>query len=135
MTATGVQVPSGKVKWFNAEKGFGFLSRDDGGDVYVHRSALPPGVTELKPGSRVEFGIAQGRRGEQALQVKLLDPLPSLVEAHRRPPEELHGLVDDMIKLLEAEVLPDLRRGRYPERKHARKMAEVVHAVARELEA
>ncbi len=127
-------MPTGKVKWFDVEKGFGFLSRDDGGDVFVHKGALPPGVTELKPGARVEFGVAEGRKGEQALSVKLLDPIPSVVAAHRRPAEELHGMVEDMIKVLEAKVQPDLRRGRHPDRKTARKIAEMVHAVARELE-
>ena len=127
-------MPTGKVKWFDVEKGFGFLSRDDGGDVFVHKGALPAGVSELKPGARVEFGVAEGRKGEQALSVKILDPLPSVVAAHRRPAEELHGMIEDMIKVLEAKVQPDLRRGRHPDRKAARKIAEMVHAVARELE-
>ncbi len=127
-------MPSGKVKWFDVEKGFGFLSRDDGGDVFVHKGALPQGVAELKPGARVEFGVAAGKRGEQALSVQVLDPVPSLQAAARRPAEELHGLIEDMIKVIEAKVQPDLRRGRYPERKSAQKVAEMVHAVARELE-
>ena len=66
-------MPTGKVKWFDAEKGFGFLSQEDGPDVYVRSDALPDGVTTLKSGTRVEFGIAQGRRGDQALQVRVLD--------------------------------------------------------------
>jgi CspA family cold shock protein len=128
-------VPSGKVKWYDAEKGFGFLTRDDGGDVYVHSSALPTGVESLHGGQRVEFGVAEGRRGEQALSVRVLDPLPSLAAATRRPADELHGMIEDMIKVLEARVQPALRKGRYPDRQAARKVAEVVHAVARELEA
>jgi cold shock protein len=128
-------VPSGKVKWFDADKGFGFIAQDGGEDVHVRASALPSGVATLKPGQKVEFGVADGRRGPQALQVTLLDAPPSMVAATRRPAEELHGLVDDMIKLLESKALPDLRRGRYPDRAIGARMAQVLRAVASELEA
>lgn len=126
-------MPSGKVKWYDPDRGFGFLSREEGGDVYVHASALPQGVT-LRPGQRVEFGVAEGRRGEQALSVQVLDALPSLAAAARRPAEELHGLIEDMIKLLESKVQPELRRGRYPDKRMAHTVADVVRAVAGELE-
>ena len=127
-------VPTGKVKWYDSEKGFGFVTQDGGEDVYVRSSALPPGIPGLKAGQRIEFGVADGRRGPQALSVRLLDPPPSVVEARRRPAEELHGLVEDMIKLLEAKVMPDLRRDRYPDRKTTKMIAEVVRGVARELD-
>ena len=127
-------MPTGRVKWYDTEKGFGFLTRDEGGDVFVHKAALPDGVDELKPGQRVDFGVVEGRKGNQALAVKLLDSPPSVAELRRRPPEELHGLIEDMIKVLEAKVMPDLRRGRFPDRKATKKVAELVHAVARELE-
>lgn len=128
-------MPTGKVNWFNAEKGFGFLSRDDGGDVFVHKDALPTGVDTLKPGARVEFGVAEGRRGEQALSVRVLDPVPSVVRATRRPADELHGMVEDMIKVLEAKVQPGLRRGRYPDRRTGKQIGELLRAVAGELDA
>jgi CspA family cold shock protein len=132
--ADGELVPTGKVKWFSPEKGFGFLSRDEGDDVFVHRDALPAGVTELKPGQRVEFGVAQGRRGEQALSVRVLDPLPSLVKAQRKPPDELAVIVEDVIKLLDG-VSDALHRGRHPDRSASRKVATVLRAVADDLEA
>jgi cold shock protein len=134
-------VPTGKVKWYDAEKGFGFLSQEDGEDVYIRSSALPAGVEGLKSGQRVEFGVASGRRGPQALSLKLIDPPPSPLRPrhphveHKHTPDELHGMVEDMITLLESAVQPELRKGRYPDRKVARRVSEVVRAVARELDA
>ncbi len=127
-------VPTGRVKWYDAEKGFGFVSQDGGEDVYIRKTALPQGIEALKTGQRLEFGVADGRRGPQALSVRLLDPPPSVAEARRHPAEELHGLIEDMIKLLEAKVQPDLRRGRYPDRRNTKRIAEVLRAVARDLD-
>jgi CspA family cold shock protein len=132
-------VPTGKVKWYDPAKGFGFLSQDGGDDVYVHKSVLPAGVDEVKPGQRVEFGIAQGKRGEQALSVRILDPLPSVTRAtaaaNRREPDELHGMIEDMVKVLDTQVQADLRRGRYPDRKTGKQIAEILRSIASELDA
>ena len=76
-------MPTGKVKWYDADKGFGFLSQEDGEDVYVRSSALPEGVEDLKAGQKVEFGLASGRRGPQALSVTLIDAPPSLTRTRR----------------------------------------------------
>ncbi len=127
-------MPTGKVKWYDTEKGFGFLSRDDGGDVFVHSSALPAGVPALKPGSRVEFGIVDGRRGEQALTVTLLDPVPSVSAGTRKSADDMSVIVEDLIKLLDG-VGNGLRRGRYPDKSVAGKTAAVLRAVADDLDA
>ena len=127
-------MPTGRVKWYDTGKGFGFLTRDDGGDVFVPKTALPDGVDELKPGQRVDFGVVESRKGNQALGVQLLDSPATVSELRRRPAEELHGLIEDLIKVLETAVMPDLRRGRYPDKKVARKYAELLHGVAKELE-
>ena len=127
-------MPTGKVKWFNADKGFGFLAEDGGEDVFVHRDALPSGVTELKPGQRVEFGVVQGRKGNQALSVRELDPVPSVVRATRKPPEEMAPLVEDLIKMLD-QTSNALRRGRYPDRGESRKIAALLRAFADNLDA
>jgi CspA family cold shock protein len=122
------------VKWYDAEKGYGFVTSDEGGDVFLPRNALPSGVTELKSGQKIEFGLIEGRKGSQALGVSLVDAPPSVTALRRRPAEELHGVIEDMIKVLEAKVQPELRRGRFPDKRTAQKVSQVVHAVARELE-
>lgn len=126
-------LPTGKVKWFNSEKGFGFLSRDDGGDVFVHSSVLPAGVDALKPGQRVEFGVVAGQRGDQALSVIVLDPAPSVAAAQRRKPDELASIVQDLTTLLE-NVTQQLERGRYPDKAHGSKIADMLRAVADQLD-
>ena len=130
-------VPTGKVKWYDADKGFGFLSQDDGADVYVRAEALPPGVTTLKAGTRVEFGIAQGRRGDQALQVRVLDAPASVARnqrnAQRKRPEDMVTIVEDLIKMLEG-VEETYRRGRHPDSKTAAPVAKLLRALADQLE-
>ncbi|TXL61713.1 cold shock domain-containing protein [Cerasibacillus terrae] len=64
---------TGKVKWFNAEKGFGFIEREDGDDVFVHFSAIEgEGFKTLEEGQDVEFEIVEGNRGPQAANVTKL---------------------------------------------------------------
>lgn len=64
----------GTVKWFNAEKGFGFIAQDGGGpDVFVHYSAInAQGYRQLEEGQRVDFAVTQGQKGPQADAVTLL---------------------------------------------------------------
>ena len=130
-------MPTGKVKWYDPEKGFGFLSREDGDDVYVRSSALPEGVTTLKAGSRVEFGILSGRRGDQAHQVRVLDAPPSVAKnqraAQRKKPEDMVPIVEDLIRLLE-NASQAYRHGRHPDPKTTRPLAERLRALADELE-
>ena len=129
-------MPTGKVKWYDPEKGFGFLSRPDGDDVYVRSSALPEGVTTLKTGTRVEFGILSGRRGDQAHQVRILEA-PSVSHAqraaHRRKPEEMVPIVEDLIRLLDG-IGEAYRHGRHPDPKTAKPTAKLLRALADELE-
>ena len=123
----------GKVRFYDAEKGFGFISKDDGGDVYVRASVLPAGVTSLKPGQKVEFGVVEGRRGEQALSLRLVDAPPSLSKALRKKPEQMTVIVEDLIKLLDG-IGNGYRHGRYPDAKHSAQIAQLLRSVADELE-
>jgi cold shock protein len=126
-------VPIGKVKWFDTEKGFGFLATDEGQEVFLHASALPAGVKEVKAGTRMEFGIAEGRRGAQALSVRIIDAKPSVAKATRKPAEDMAIITEDLIKLLDA-ISNGLRKGRYPDKAHAAKVAAVLRRVADDLD-
>ena len=129
-------MPTGKVKWYDSDKGYGFLARDDGGEVFVHSSALPSGTTSLRQGQRVEFGVAEGRRGAQALQVRILEPPPTVAAATkqaRKKPDEMILLVEDLIKLLD-DVSTTYRRGKHPDARDAKKIAAVLRAVADDVE-
>jgi cold shock protein len=130
-----VLVPTGKVKWYDAEKGFGFLARDDGGEVFVHSSALPAGTTALGKGQRVEFGIVEGRKGAQALQVRLLEAPPAVAAAKhpRKKPDEMIPIIEDLMKLLDG-ISDDYRRGKHPDPKEAKQIAALLRAVAGDLE-
>jgi len=127
-------MPTGRVRYYDAEKGFGFLTKDDGGeDVYVRSSALPAGLTTLKRGQKVEFGVMEGKKGEQALSLRVIDAPPSLSKATRKSPETMAVIVEDLIKMLDG-IGNGYRHGRHPDQKHAAKTAQVLRAVADELE-
>jgi CspA family cold shock protein len=130
-------VPTGKVRFYDADKGFGFISEDSGADVFLHANALPEGVTTLKKGVRVEFGIVEGRKGAQALSVKILDPVQSVAANKsaqtRRTPEELVVIIEDVVQLLDG-VGEGYRAGRRPDRKLASNVARALRGLADELE-
>ncbi len=126
-------MPTGKVRFYDSAKGFGFLSKEDGGDVYVRSSALPAGVTALKPGQRVEFGVVEGRRGEQALSIRLLETPPSLARQSRKSPDDMAVITEDLIKMLDS-ISNGYRRGRHPDPRFGKKVATVLRAVADELD-
>lgn len=122
-------MPAGKIRWFDAKKGYGFITSDDGEDVFMPKTALPAGVTTLRKGARVEFSRVDGRRGPQAMDVVVLGPAPSLVKATRPKADDMAIIVEDLIKLLDS-AGNSLRRGRYPSNQESHKLATMLRVVA-----
>ena len=86
----------------------------------------------LRPGTKVDFGIVDGRRGKQALSVTILET-PSVAKGSRKPADDMAVIIEDVIKLLDG-MSGQLRRGRYPSDDMARKGAAVLRAVADDLD-
>lgn len=123
-------MPVGKVKWYDPEKGFGFVTNPGSEDVFIGKTALPEGVDHLFPGQRIDYEFVAGRKGPQVFRMKLIDK-----PVHKYTPEELVKLIADMVTILETKVSTDLQAGRWPDHQTGRKLAEVMRVVAKELEA
>ena len=129
-----MMMPTGRVKWFSLEKGFGFIASEEGDDVFLPATSLPAGVTSVKPGTRLEFGVADGRRGPQALSVSILEAPPSLVASSRINPDDLAAIIEDAIKILDR-VGNGLRHGRHPSTNEAERLGKVLRGIADQIEA
>lgn len=123
-------MPTGRVKWFDSAKGFGFVTADDGEQVFLHSSALPADA-EVKPGTRLDFDIVDGRKGKQVLKARIVES--PAAKRMRRDPDKTASMIDDVIRLLD-DTSTGLRRGRYPDPAHSHKVAEVLRAIADDLE-
>ena len=126
-------MPTGRVKWFSLEKGFGFISSDEGEDVFLPATSLPSGVTTVKPGTKLEFGVADGRRGPQALSVTIVEAPPSLAAGARINPDDLAAIIEDAIKILDR-VGNGLRHGRHPSPHDAERLGKVLRGIADQIE-
>lgn len=127
-------MPAGKVRFYDEAKGFGFITGEDGVDVFLHVSALPVGAAAPKPGTRVEFGVADGKRGPQALSVRIIEAPVSLAKKNRKSADDMAIIIEDLVKLLD-NIGGDLRHGRYPSSSHAGRVAMVLRKVADDLDA
>jgi CspA family cold shock protein len=127
-------MPTGKVKWFSLEKGFGFIASDEGEDVYLASSALPEGVSTVKPGTKLEFSVIDSRKGPQAMSVHILEAPVSLAEGSRANSDDLAAMIEDTIKILDR-VGNGLRQGRHPSGPEAERLGRVLRGIATALEA
>jgi CspA family cold shock protein len=127
-------MPTGKVKWFSLEKGFGFIASDEGEDVYLASSALPEGVATVKPGTKLEFSVIDSRKGPQAMSVHIVDAPVSLAENSRANSDDLAAMIEDTIKILDR-VGNGLRQGRHPSGTEAERLGRVLRGIASQLEA
>lgn len=126
-------MPTGKVKWFSLEKGFGFIASDEGEDVYLASSALPEGVATVKPGTKLEFSVIDSRKGPQAMSVHIVEAPVSLAEGTRTNNDDLAAMIEDTIKILDR-VGNGLRHGRHPSGPEAERLGRVLRGIASQLE-
>lgn len=122
-------MPTGRVRWFDGAKGYGFITSDEGGDVFLPAAALPAGVTTLRKGAKVEYSVIEGRKGPQVMDMTLVASAPSLVKATRPKPDDMAAICEDLIKLLDS-AGNTLRHHRYPGAAESRKLATLLRAVA-----
>lgn len=126
-------MPTGRVKWFSLEKGFGFISNDEGEDVYLSAEALPSGVTTVKPGTKLEFSIADGRRGPQALSVTVVEAPPTISGGSRGKNDDLAAMIEDTIKILDR-FGNGLRGGRSSSAADTERVAKVLRGIASQID-
>ena len=115
-------MPSGRVRWFDAKKGFGFIESDDGHDVFLPQTALPKDTRDVRKGAKVEYSVIDGSKGPVAMDVTFVKSAPS-------KPDDMAAIVEDLIKLLDS-AGNQLRRHRYPSASDSKKLATLLRAVA-----
>lgn len=127
-------MPNGKVRFYDEERGFGFIQGDDGAQVYLHASVIPEGA-EVQQGTRLEYSVADGRKGPQALSVRVLDtPRLGNRNRNRKSADEMAVIVEDLVKLLDG-LGGHLKNGQYPDRAQGRKVATMLRRVADDFDA
>lgn len=125
-------MPNGKVRFYDEERGFGFIQGDDGAQVYLHASVIPDGA-EVQQGTRLEYSVADGRKGPQALSVRVLDT-PRLAKRSRKSADEMAVIIEDLVKLLDG-LGGRLKNGQYPDRAQGRTVATMLRRVADDFDA
>ena len=126
-------MPTGRVKWFSLEKGFGFISNDEGEDVYLAATSLPEGVATVKPGTKIEFSIIDSRKGPQAMSIHIVESPVSLAENSRVNNDDLAAMIEDTIKILDR-YGNGLRSGRTSTAADGERLAKVLRGIASQID-
>src|SRR5699024_1123342 len=125
-------MPTGRVKWFDADKGFGFVIAEDGSQAFLHSSVLPEGLVVTK-GTRLEYDVVESRRGAQVLKARPLNTPGKVATLRRRHTAAMAVMVAYDIKVLD-DVNKGLQHGRYPDPPHGNKVASLLRPIADDLE-
>ena len=129
-------MPTGNVKFFDNVKGFGFVQSDEGTEAFLHVSNLPDGVTDIKPGTRIEYSIVDSKRGAQVMTMRIIEVPESLEKKQRASSrmknEDLVILVEGLISALD-NIRPGIENGRLPEGPSAEKIARLLRTMADQL--
>ena len=128
-------MPSGRVKWYDAERGFGFVTSTEGEDCFLSSKVLPEGVEELHKGQRIDYDFFTGNKGPQVLRVHHVEPAKNESRKRTYTADQLGSMIADVVTLLENNIQPGLMHNRYPDRKTGRQVAEILRAIAKELDA
>jgi CspA family cold shock protein len=129
-------MPTGHVKFFDDVKGFGFVQSDEGQEAFLHVSNLPEGVTDVKPGTRIEYSIVDSKRGAQVMTLRIID-VPESLEKKQRASTRMNK--DDMVVLVEGlistldKIRPGIESGHLPEGASAEKIARLLRTLADQL--
>ncbi|MBM0256063.1 cold-shock protein [Micromonospora sp. 4G55] len=120
------------VKWYDKTKGYGFLTVDDGSELFVHSSALPTDVRILNAGDVVECEAQVGNKGPQASVARVVMPAPLEAEGIMRPKADLVSAVDEVTNSLQA-ISAVLRSGGQPGRAECYNVARALRVLANRL--
>ena len=121
-------MPTGKIRWFDSKKGYGFIVGEDGKEVFISPSNLPSSFTP-KSGMKVEYSEIEGTKGLQAFGLHLMQRSAP----RRHTSDEMNAIIEDLIKLLDS-TNAKLKHGKWPDPLTCDRLAKMLRAVAEDFD-